>query len=150
MPAGTGTGRKGDRGAIQMARSSLRRAAAALRGRLGYRGTFLALLGAYDLFFGTYLLGGRLQHSLVLPQTAWGIVWLVTGSVLIVGGFLPGRWDTPFFALGVLVKAAWAFEYFWLSVHSGIAFDWARGCYFLCLAVIVMMVSSWPEPFSGP
>ena len=62
----------------------------------------------------------------------------------------PGRWDTPFFALGVLVKAAWAFEYFWLSVHSEVAFDWARGCYFLCLAVIVMMVSSWPEPFSGP
>lgn len=150
MPAGTGTGRNGDRGAIQMARSSLRRAAAALRGRLGYRGTFLALLGAYDLFFGAYLLGGRLEHSLVLPQTAWGIVWLVTGLALIAGGFLPGRWDTPFFALGVLVKAAWAFEYFWLSVHSEVAFDWARGCYFLCLAVIVMMVSSWPEPFSGP
>lgn len=133
-----------------MIRVSLRRLTSSLCGRLGYRGGFLSLLGLYDLFFGAYLLGGRLEHSLVLPQTAWGIVWLVTGAVLIVGGLLPFRWDVPFFVLAVLVKSAWAFEYFWLSVHSGVAYDWARGCYFLCLAVIVMMVSSWPEPRHGP
>ena len=130
-------------------RQAGKRAARSLKGRLGYRGTFLALLGIYDLFFGVFLLGGQLQHSLLLPQPAWGTVWMVSGVVLILGGFLPLRWDTPFFAWGVLVKAAWAFEYFWLFAHAGIAFDWARGCYFLSLAVLVMLVSSWPEPFSG-
>jgi len=110
---------------------------------LGRRGTFLILLGAYDLFYGWYLAaGGPLGHALFLPERAWGWAWIGTGIALIAGG--TRQRDGLFFGLAVLMKTVWAMEYYraWLL---GQPLQWVRGCFFLALALIVVLISSWPE-----
>ena len=110
---------------------------------LGHRGGFLILLGIYDLFFGAYLIaGGRLIASILLPEHAWGYIWLAVGTALIYGG--TRQRDQWFFALSAFTKCAWAAEFFRLEVQ-GIPGQWLRGCYYLAFAAIVVLIASWPE-----
>ena len=58
----------------------LRRAQVAVWERLGHRGLFLILLGVYDLFYGLYLVrGGPVLAATLLPERAWGWVWIGCG-----------------------------------------------------------------------
>jgi hypothetical protein len=115
-----------------------------LRKRLGFRGTFLFLLGLFDVFYGWYLLaGGRLQFPPFIPERAWGLVWLAVAAVLVAGAFAERDWWA--YGLGTTLKVAWAMEFFRIEyVHGGM--QWTRAAYFLALGLIVVLVSRWPEP----
>lgn len=110
---------------------------------LGHRGGFLVLLGAYDLFFGSYLIaGGPLIAATLLSEHAWGWIWLTVGTALIIGG--TRQKDQWFYALSAFLKCAWAAEFFRLEL-LGYHGQWLRGCYYLAFALIVVVVASWPE-----
>jgi hypothetical protein len=116
-----------------------------LRARAGYPGAFLALLGCYDVFFGIYLYAGAaILHSLLLPERTWGIIWIITGAFLFTG--VPVRHDRFQFAVAVFIKAAWALEYLRLALITSLPYQWARAAYWLCFALLVLIVSAWPEP----
>ena len=110
----------------------------------GYRGMFLLLLAAFDVFYGLYLvLGAPLQFAPLIPERAWGIIWLAVAAALAEGALLgERRWH---FALAVALKTAWAMEFFRLQHLHG-SLEWTRGGYFLALAGLVLLASAWPEP----
>jgi len=121
-----------------------RDAAVRLRRRTGFRGAFLILLGTFDAFYGWYLVTmGSLEYPLLIPERTWGIIWLAIGVILAAGSqTIADRW---FYTLATALKIAWAAEFFRIQyVHDG--GQWTRGAYFLALGLIVVLVSSWPEP----
>lgn len=112
---------------------------------LGFRGGFLALLAAYDAFYGWYLLkSGAFLGALLIPEHTWGWIWLGVAVLLLYGATRSAdRW---FYALATGLKVAWALEFFRLQVSEHIPLQWLRGSYYLALAAIVMLVAAWPEP----
>lgn len=122
----------------------LRRAQAAVWERLGHRGLFLILLGAYDLFYGLYLVrGGPVLAATLLPERAWGWVWIGCGIAACAAGWM--RRDGWAYALGALLVTAWAGEFFRLQ-YLGVADQWIRGSYFLAFALVITAAAGWPEP----
>ncbi len=113
--------------------------------RAGHRGLFLFLLGCFDIFYGWYLAaGGALQFPTLIPEMAWGIIWLSAGALLICCGTWVKR-DAPFYAVAAGLKCAWALEFLRLQEqHSSL--QWTRGAYWLMFALIVVAASAWPEP----
>lgn len=117
--------------------------------RAGHRGLFLFLLGFFDIFYGWYLAaGGALEFPLLIPETAWGIIWLTAGALMIFGAWV--KRDAVFFALAAGLKCAWALEFARQQFqHNNLL--WTRAAYWLALALIVVAVSAWPEPpVTGP
>ena len=111
---------------------------------VGYRGTFLLLLGGYDIFFGLYLYGGgSILHALLISEKTWGITWITVGVILLTG--VPFREDRIQFAAGVFIKTAWALEYVRLAFITSLPYLWARAAYWIGFALIVLLVSAWPE-----
>ena len=112
---------------------------------LGYRGGFLWLLAAFDVFYGWYLLaGGQLQYALFVPERTWGGIWLAVAAVLVFGGVR--SWDGPYFSAAAFLKCAWAMEFVRFQLEHPGSLQWTRGAYFLALALIVLLASAWPEP----
>ena len=115
---------------------------------LGYRGGFLWLLAAFDVFYGWYLAsGGALEYGLFVPERAWGTIWLAVAALLAFGG--TRSWDGWYFAAAVALKTAWAMEFFRFQLEYPGSLQWTRGAYFLALALIVLLASAWPEPGRG-
>jgi hypothetical protein len=99
----------------------------------------------FDAFFGTFLLiGGQLQFRLALTNQEWGWAWLGTGLLLMAGSLF--KRDGLFFAAAVFIKVCWALEYFRIAFIHDDHTNWARGAYFMCLALLVVVASAWPEP----
>jgi len=115
-----------------------------LRRRAGHRGLALAILAAFDLARGAYLLAGAPEHTLSFPQAWWGVIWAACGLFLLTG--VPARRDRWQFAAAVLVKTAWALEYARAALASSLAYDWARTAEWLALAALVIAIAGWPEP----
>jgi hypothetical protein len=128
--------------------SSLHRWASRQNLRFSHRGAFLMLVGIYDVFYSLYLLAnGSLQAVAGLSEYAWGIIWLTTGVVLILGSTIvwrKKRFDGVFFALAIGIKVAWAMQYFRLE-QLRYPLEWIRGAYFLIFALIVLLASSWRD-----
>ena len=126
----------------------LRRAQVAAWERLGHRGLFLILLGAYDLFYGLYLVqGGPLAARTLLPEDAWGWAWTGCGAALCAASLM--RRDGWAFALAALLVTAWAGEFYRLQ-YLGLPDQWIRGTYFLAFALVITAVAGWPEPVLLP
>lgn len=122
----------------------IRSAATWFRRRAGFRGMFLLLVALFDAFYGWGLTAGiPLAYHLVVPERAWGIIWLSVAAILVQGAFvISDRWH---YALASLLGCAWALELFRITAGHG-SLEWTRGAYFLVLALIVTLVSAWPEP----
>ena len=117
--------------------------------RVGYRGTFLILLGFFDVFYGWYLAAGAaIQHPFLIGEQAWGWIWIGVGVVLFCGAPLPPDRDRWCYTVAACLKIFWALEFFRLQL-IGVPYDWTRGSYFLALTGIVMLAAAWPEPFPG-
>lgn len=115
-----------------------------MRRRTGYRGAFLACLGVYDLFYGLYLaVGAPIQHEPLIPEEAWGIVWMACGLFLMIGAFV--RHDALFFAAAILIKLVWGLEFLRLDLLAHIPYDWVRCCYWLAFAGAIIVAAYWPE-----
>lgn len=111
--------------------------------KVGFRGTFLMLLGFYDIWYGVYLVaGGATQHAFSLNNTAWGWIWIGTGLFLLTGA--PGHKDRWQFGWAVFIKMVLALEY--LLLINIIPWDWIRTLYWGGFALIILLVSAWPEP----
>jgi uncharacterized membrane protein HdeD (DUF308 family) len=107
--------------------------------KTGYRGTYLALIGLFDIFFGLFYLTSPDAH---LPighiETIWGWVFIGVGTFLIMTIFWSkDRWP---FAISVFFKLFWG-----LLLLVGPHF-WFRGLIWITLSIITFVVSSWPEP----
>ena len=113
-------------------------------GRLGHRGLFLFPLGCYDVFYGSFLAaGGALQYPTLIPEAAWGGVWVSVGALLLCGAWV--KRDAVFFAAAAGLKMAWALEFVRLEAQHA-SLEWTRAAYWVMFAVIVVAVAGWPEP----
>jgi hypothetical protein len=114
-------------------------------GKAGFRGSFLALLALYDLFYGLYLvIGGIVQHAFPLGTHTWGWIWIGTGLFLLTG--VPLKSDRWQYGWAVFVKVLWAMEYLYLAVIYAVPWDWLRALYWGMLGLTILLVSAWPEP----
>ena len=86
--------------------------------------------------------GATVSPLFFIHERAWGIIWLAVAAILLTG--VLAREDRWQFTVAVLLKTAWAMEWFRLS-WLGIPYQWTRGCYFLAMALIVLLIASWPE-----
>ena len=131
----TGTGLR------QAACSLVRRAAR----RAGFRGGFLAIFGVFDLFYGLYLaLGAPVEHDLLFGERIWGYAWMAVGVFLLTAPLSrDGRWQ---FSAAAGLKMAWAMEYLRLAIFEQVPYNWIRTCYWSALALLILLVSFWPEP----
>ena len=115
------------------------------RRRIGRRGAFLCCIGAYDLFYGWYLvIGAAIEHVPLIGERPWGWLWIAAGVFLVAGAFF--RHDALFYAAAILIKVVWALEFFRLDVQAHVPDDWFRGCYWLALSAAILVVSGWREP----
>ena len=115
-----------------------------IRIRVGYRGAFLACIGVYDLFYGLYLaVGGPIEHEPLIPEQAWGIIWIACGLFLCIGAFI--RHDAIFWAAAILIKMVWGLEFLRLDLFAHIPDDWIRCCYWMAFAAAIAVAAYWPE-----
>lgn len=120
-----------------------------IRLRIGHRGAVLMCLGILDIIYGCSIItvGGATglakQISLWLPYPWWGFVWVGVGIFLIIGAF--HRHDRWHFGVATAIKFVWAG--FWiLAWHfDGYQRGWVSSLIWISFAVLVMVVSSWPE-----
>ena len=118
-----------------------------VRRRAGFRGAFLALLGAIDVLVGVYLLIADLPpapHVILTDELIWGYTWIGIGTFLFTG-VLASR-DGMHFAAAALLKTAWAAEFVWLAVFGDarpqfglLAAGW------VLVAATVVLIASQPE-----
>ena len=123
------------------------RAAAAAR-RAGRRGAFLAFLSLLNWAYGYSLLTApaalRRASDLLLPWTAWGILWTAMGFVTAAGIF--ARRDRISYGAAVTFKAAWGVLQLDLWFAHGVTLAWVGAVIWLGFAAIVLVVAGWPEP----
>jgi len=127
-----------------------------LRKRAGHRGGFLALAGAIDVLVGAYLIIVGLPPApnvLAIDEAVWGGIWIGTGVFMLTGVFtVRDRWQ---FTAASLLKGAWAGEFIRLALLASSGRDhdylWLLSAAWLLIAVVLALVSSWPEGASlGP
>lgn len=127
------------------------RVPAALARRAGRRGAFLGFLAVLDLAYGYSLLATaapQRQLDLFLPWEAWGGIWAGTGLVCLAAVFsVSDRWA---FTAAAFLKAAWAALAVDEWAVQGVPRGWVSAVVFGCLALTVLVVSSWPEPAPLP
>jgi len=127
---------------------ALRRLISRVHRKIGYRGMFLALLGAIDILLGAYLLVSRLPPApgvVVLGESAWGGVWIGAGLFLFTGA--PATRDQWHFAAAALLKTAWAGEFARLAIirHAANHWLWLLAAAWILVAATVLLISTWPE-----
>lgn len=115
--------------------------------RIGRRGAFLLFLTLLDVLYGVSILqvpGALSRLHLVLSATGWGWWWIGTGVICCPAAFV--RRDRLAFSLAAFLKAAWAGA--WVDVWISDDFvprAWVSVVIWLAFAMIVLVVSSWPE-----
>lgn len=118
-----------------------------LQRRAGYRGLFLACFGFYDLLVGTDVIITRRISAVFFGGTyLLAITSLLVGTILLTGIFV--RRDAWYYAVAMAFKIFWAIEFFWLSFTYPILV--INGILWSILALVVFVVSSWPEPVRLP
>jgi hypothetical protein len=128
-------------------RTRLSARAARLARRTGHRGAFLLFLAVLDILFGYSLWATAAPQRLLdlfLPWEAWGGIWVAVGLVCIAGAAsVTDRWA---FAAAAALKAFWAALAADEWLFQGAARGWVSAVIWLCFALTVLVVSSWPEP----
>jgi len=115
--------------------------------RVGHRGAFLLFLSLLDFLYGYSLFSTARQGShldLILSLTAWGVIWVAVGAVLLVGSFV--KKDQIPYGLAATIKAAWACAWvkMWLFFHA-MPLAWVSVVIWSAFSAIVVIVSTWPE-----
>lgn len=122
---------------------------ARLGNRAGRRGAFLSFLAVLDWLVGYSLVvaGYRFKFSLMLPVDVWGWGWIGVGTVLATGVFTSR--DKVQFAAAAALKAIWAMLYVYLW-WQGMALAWISVVIWLAFALVILLISGWPEPAKFP
>lgn len=119
--------------------------------RIGRRGSYLLFLAMLDFLYGYSLIvvasQSRFQNpvNLILPQQAWGVIWITVGIFCLWQAFV--RLDRVAFTMSVTLKIAWAavMGFSWLFTATN-PLGWISAAIFLGFGVLTGIVSYWPEP----
>ena len=120
-----------------------RRAWPKLRHQIGRRGAFLGFLAFLDYVYAWAFWQIPGQPTLG-PQIAWAVAWLVTAMACTVGIFL--RKDRMPYTIASSAKTAYAAQFCYLWITRNVAYGWVSTVFWFVFALIVLMVSSWPDP----
>jgi hypothetical protein len=128
------------------------RAAALLARRVGRRGAVLSCKGVMCLLYGWSQVvdpppqaGIRLLTHL-MPQTAWGWVWITIGLIALGSAIVRQGRDWIAFAAVYLIASAWGGSYlasWWLYDNPR---GWAGGIVFAAFGGVAAITADWPEP----
>jgi hypothetical protein len=125
---------------------------AAIRRRAGRRGTTLAILALIDFGYGGglatgYIPGFAHKDALFLPLVAWGWIWITIGIICLTGVLIVR--DRFQFGCAALLKTAWAaiISVNWLTYH--IEGGWTSVTAWGGIALLVLLISGWPEGHQG-
>jgi hypothetical protein len=134
----------------------MRRVAAALRHRVGHRGSALLFFAALDAVYSVSLLfpGARDQwpESLrwldtVLPLWVWALAWGAVGAVCGWQAFR--RRDQVAFACAIGIKVMWGLVSLGGWLVGGVERGYVSAAVWLVFAAFVGIIASWPEPPHG-
>ena len=129
--------------------------------QIGYRGKALLLLGIAWVMLGVEALrldpADYLYHELILPTGVRGAVWTGSGLVAILLAFRPkGMSDVLAWPILYSLPAIRAFMYFisWVDYlmpigSKGYEHGWVYTIMFGMMAIVVVFLSGWPEPYFG-
>lgn len=123
------------------------------RRQLGRRGAVLSSLGLVWVCYGYAQISAPqpnqsgLRLLLFMPLWAWGMVWIVSGSLAFAAAWMPGRrdwWGYPALAVVVL---PWTLAYMasWWPLHDNPR-GWIGALIWTALVVPVLVVAGWDEP----
>jgi hypothetical protein len=120
---------------------------------LGRRGAVLLTLAVLDIVYaiGLFLPASGPHRSAsttflsgILPLPVWAILWLIVGGLLAIGSFqLRDRWA---YALAVGLKTLWGTVTLLGWVVTGVERGWLSAAIWLAFAVVILVISAWPEP----
>jgi len=123
------------------------------KARIGHRGAVLLFFSFLDFVYALSLFSppAEAKRSLalayighVLPLSTWGFLWGGVGVVLLLGAFSHrDRWA---FAAGVCLKVLWGGTYLMGWLLAGLDRGWLAAAIWLALAVMLYIISDWPEP----
>lgn len=123
-------------------------------GRRGAFLTFLALLDlvyAYSLFFPTEQ-SRRNPTSLFLADIAplwfWGVLWGAVG--LACAFFVFRRKDAPAFAAAMFIKVLWSLTFLIGWIVGLVERGYLSTAIWGAFALVVALISTWPEPGLEP
>lgn len=134
----------------------MRRAARALRHRVGHRGATLIFFGLLDLIYCASLLYPPRQESRsealiwlagILPLWAWGLSWGVVGVSCL--WYAPRRRDHVGFAAAIGLKVLWGLVSLAGWLVGGVDRGFVASAVWLGFAYVVAVIASWPEPPHG-
>ncbi len=124
--------------------------------RIGRRGAALLFFSLLDLIYAYSLFNpapevrrsaGLLYLQSLLPLWAWGIAWGGAGIACLIGAFMKSdKWS---FACAIGVKSLWGFIYLGAAL-VGLERAYLSAAIWLCLAVWVAIIASWPEVWDSP
>ena len=113
----------------------------------GRRGAFLAFLTLVNWLYGYSLLSvpaaQQRAADLLLPWTAWGVIWAATGLVTVAGIFTRRDWIA--YGTEATVMATWGVVQLDLWFAHGVPRGWVGAVIWLGFAAIVLVVAGWPE-----
>lgn len=122
--------------------------------RLGYRGAFLLFLAAIDLLYGwaamihptaeSRLTSAFIWRDRFMPAEAWGSIWVVVGSALLISAFM--RQDRIGYALAIALKIGWATVAALGGIIGHVQGAWSAVAIWGGVAGMTILVSGWPEP----
>jgi len=132
------------------------RAANSLVRRVGRRGAALLFFALLDAVYAFSLFNPapevRQSPSVkfvatLLPLWAWGLMWAAAGVACLVGAFMKSdKWS---FACAIGIKTLWGLIYLG-AAFVGLERAYLSAAIWLCLAVWVAIIASWPEVWDSP
>lgn len=113
--------------------------------RIGRRGAFLGFLFVLDMgtAWSLWPLEVPRRFTLILPPHVWACLWLVAAAFCGVGVFM--RRDRVPYTAAAAIKTLWAMLYFHLWLVQQLTDAWISAIVWLIFALIILMVSSWPD-----
>lgn len=132
----------------------MRRAASALHGRVGRRGTALLAFAALDLAYALRLATAEPAVGTIYawlhgpaPLWPWAGVWFAVAAVCVWGA-VRGR-DHMAFVAAIGIKVGWCSLYLSGWLLGELPDGWVSAMVWGTFALIVGLIAGWPEPVNG-
>ncbi len=83
----------------------------------------------------------------IAPLWVWGLLWAVAGVACLIGAFMKSdKWS---FAAAIGIKSLWGLIYLGAAI-IGLERAYLSAAIWLCLAIWVAIIASWPEVWDSP
>lgn len=121
--------------------------------RLGRRGVALLFFGLLDVAYALNLFFPPPQQrrtssvlflAEIMPLWAWGLLWSVPAVLCLSLAWT--RRDQAAFASAIAIKCVWGLTNLFGGLSGAIDRAYVSVAIWLALAVLVAVISSWPEP----